>query len=951
VTLLHPDVSHVLEIGGETAKFMSTQVESESGHVGIVDCDTNGDCAAGTGSFLDQQASRLRFRIEEVGEIALSSSRIAKIAGRCSVFAKSDMIHAQQKGASPAEVLRGLCEAVAKNFKANVVKGRDVQARTAFVGGVAHNRGVFEELRTVFDMDGHLFTPEHPAFYGALGAALLLKEKGGEPVPVSLESTAAVQAEAAAPVPAWAPLTLDRVTLLRDVAEPYRFPVTSDSIDVYLGVDVGSVSTNLVCIDPDGELIHEIYLRTRGRPVEVVGEGLREIEERFGKRIAIRGVGATGSGRELIGELLGADAVHDEITAHKTGAFRIARRHLDAEVDTIFEIGGQDSKYIHLTDGVVVDFAMNEACAAGTGSFLEEQAEKLGVNIVEEFSRLALASPTPVRLGERCTVFMERDVAGFQRLGAPRGDLVAGLSYAVVQNYLNRVVRGKPVGEVIFFQGGTAYNDAVAAAFAQVLGKPIVVPPHNGVVGAYGAALLALEKVTALQCETTFSGFHIEEIASQVRAFTCKGCSNCCDIQEYTVDGRKSYWGDKCSEKYRREAKVPREPVIPDLLQIREEALHKDYYSFFLEGGEGDDARRRALEAHSRAARNAPGITVGVPLTMYLYDQLPFWDTYLRALGFAVQLSGPTTKDRSDLGVEAAVAEPCYPVQVAHGHAVHLLREGVDLVLLPNVITAESEDSASPYLCPWGQTLPFVVGASPLAQAAGPRFLVPTVHFHRGPEGVEIELWDACKRFGLSRRHHRIAVSLAYLARGAFQNTLARAGREALAALRDSGQAGVVVVGRPYNLYDKGVNLNVAHKLRSHYGVNVVPLDFLPLEGEDVLDINRNMYWNHGRRILQAARFTSQNERLHLLYLTNFKCGPDSYVRQFCEDAAVKPFLALQFDGHGNDAGVMTRCEAYLDSKGIMRWWKQNVPSGAAPSTCLGCVTEHPSSSPPPSAP
>ncbi|MDW7711088.1 MAG: acyl-CoA dehydratase activase [Deferrisomatales bacterium] len=940
VGALHPGSSQVFEIGGESARFL--RIEEGEGAAAIVDYDTNGECAAGTGSFLDQQATRLRYRVEEVGAVALSCEKGANVAGRCSVFAKSDMIHAQQKGASPAEVLRGLCDAVARNFKASVVKVRPVEGPAVFLGGVARNAGVRRALADIFALNGQLLTPEHPAHYGAIGAALALREREE-----GRQGPPARRAPAPAALPSWDPLELSRVTLLRDRAIAAPLAANGGHAPVYLGVDIGSVSTNLVLTDAEGNLVHEIYLRTRGRPIEAVDEGLEELRALFGERVEVRGVATTGSGRELIGELLGADLVVDEITAHKTGAFHIARRHLGTGVDTIFEIGGQDAKYIHLKDGIVVHFAMNEACAAGTGSFLEEQAEKLGVAIVDEFSRLALSSAAPTRLGERCTVFMERDVARSQNQGAELPDLVAGLAYAVVQNYLNRVVRGRPVGEVVFFQGGTAYNDAVAAAFAQVLGKTVVVPPHNGVVGAYGAALLAQEKAAALGEGTRFRGYRLQDSGYEVRAFACGSCTNSCDIQEYRVEGRRSYWGDKCAEKYRQEARVPREPATADLISLREELLEADYAGRFLRGEGGPGLLRQARRAaQGRAAAGSPG-AVGIPRALYAYDRLPFWGTYLRALGFEVRLSAATTKKVADLGVEAAVAEPCFPVQVAHGHVVGLLREGVDRVLLPNVVDAEAPPGHPhpTYLCPWNQTAPFVVAASHLVEGGDGCFLRPTVHFRRGPGAVERQLWQALRAYGFAREHHRAAVSLAYAAQRAFEEALTAAGARALEILERTGEAGIVLVGRPYNAFDKGLNLNVPRKLRSLYGVNVLPLDALPLEDVGIDDLNPNMFWNYGRKILQAARYTSGHPNLHLVYVTNFKCGPDSYLKHFCEDAAGKPFLVLQFDGHGNDAGTMTRCEAYLDSKGILRWWSAEQGSTDEPSTCRGCASAPPTPS------
>jgi predicted CoA-substrate-specific enzyme activase len=950
IGLLYPQVRHVFDIGGEHSKLITIQVDEGSGESGIADYATNGDCAAGTGSFLDQQASRLRYAVEEVGDIASAAETAAKIAGRCSVFAKSDMIHAQQRGAKPPEILKGLCEAVARNFRANVVRGRTIEGLTALIGGVAANAGVVMALREIFEPRAQLLVPPHTPFWGAIGAALLQRQRQQPAQPLLVSSTGAPAP--AEEFPHWPRLSLANVRMLREEAEKYRLPHGQAPIDAYLGLDIGSVSTNLVCIDEQGEIIHDVYLRTEARPVEVVAKGLAEIDKLFGRRLRIRGVGTTGSGRELIGELIGADTINDEITAHKTGAFQVASRYLGSKVDTIFEIGGQDAKYISLRDGVVVDFAMNEACAAGTGSFLEEQAEKLGLNIIGEFAQTALAAERPVRLGERCTVYMEQDVTSYQGRGAERGNLVAGLAYSVVQNYLNRVVGTRPIGEVIFFQGGTAYNDAVAAAFAGVLGKPVIVPPFNGVIGAYGAALLARSRFAALGTPSAFRGFRLDRIEYQVRQFTCQACTNLCDIHEFTIAGSKSYWGDKCSDRYRKQTKVPNEPVIPDLLKVREEALSRNYFLHFLNDQQQDKKWRRLAEQAATWGHNAgAGCSVGIPLAMYTYDRLPFWATYLRALGFKVSLSAPTSKRLADAGAQQAVADPCFPVQVAHGHVAALLDKGVDYLFVPSIIDGETPNKrVQSYMCPWGQTLPFVLAASPSFAAQKKKFLVPIVHFREGLDFVEQELWKTFRQLIPSRRHHRAALALAAQAQESFRQILRQAGDAALRTLEERGEPAIVLVGRTYNIYDRGINLNVPEKLRALYGVNVIPLDFLPAEGLEISDLNANMYWNNGRKILQAARFTASRPHLHVIYLTNFMCGPDSYIKQFAQEASHKPFLTLQFDGHGNDAGMLTRCEAYLDSKGVLQWW-QDPPSRGEHFMCPGCATAAVAPSPPHFAP
>jgi predicted CoA-substrate-specific enzyme activase len=899
---LHPDVATVFEMGGETSKFIRLDTDAASGRVGIADYQTNGDCAAGTGSFMDQQASRLLYDIEDVGDIVLQAGKAASIAGRCSVFAKSDMIHAQQKGYQPPEVLKGLCDAVIRNFKGTITKGKRVDVPIAFIGGVAANRGAVQAVCEAFEVaEGELIVPELYAWMGAVGAALIEAEAAaGEPEKVSF----ALEALPPAEFPVAESLRMDKVLLLRELAKPYVLPGDGSVLDVYLGIDIGSVSTNLVVTDEHGEVIKAIYTKTDARPIEVVNKGLAEIREELGERIRVVGVGTTGSGRELIGELCGADLVTDEITAHKTGANHIASQ-IGRQVDTIFEIGGQDSKFISLQDGIVVDFAMNEACAAGTGSFLEEQAEKLDINIIGEFADLALSSRAPIRLGERCTVFMERDVMSYKMRGAQREDLVAGLAYSISYNYLNRLVRERKIGDCIFFQGGTAYNDSVAAAFSMILDKEIIVPPHNGVIGAIGMALLARERMHRTREVTKFRGWDLEAVDYSVKDFVCKHCTNECDIRQFTIEGEKTYWGDKCSDRYRKRVKVDKEPVIEDLVTLREQLL---------------------LEIYERAAERSEAAqkTVGIPRAMYTYDRLPFWSTFFAEMGLRPILSPETDKVIRERGVDSTVAEPCFPIRVAHGHVEVLGEAGADYIFLPNQVNEETEfPQINSHACPWGQTLPFVVRTAPRLEQYRDRILSPLVKFRDGLDGLVRDFEPVAAEFGASRQHLRAAFERAASVQEEFHRELLEAGSRALVALEESGDLGIVLVGRPYNMYDRGINMDIPRKLRTFYGVNVIPLDFLPLRGVDIRGLVPNMFWNYGRKILQAATYVGRHPRLHIIYITNFKCGPDSYIKHYVRDASGKPFLTLQFDEHQNDAGAMTRCEAYLDSKGFLRWWSQ----------------------------
>ncbi len=893
VNLCYPDTRTIFEMGGETSKYMLLRHDLRSNKLCIIDYGTNGDCAAGTGAFMDQQSSRLNFRIEDVGRIVVKAEKSAQIAGRCSVFAKSDMIHAQQRGYKPDEVLKGLSNAVSRNFKSVISRGKNIVPPVLFIGGVARNEGIFQSVKEVFELtEKDITVPDTMCWLGAIGTALKALESEH-----TAESSLLGKSVAKETFPFSEKLSLENVALLRKKSSPFTFHDSPGKIPVYLGIDIGSVSTNLAVIDTDGNVVKEIYTKTQARPIEVVGNGLREIEQEIAHKIDIRGVGTTGSGRELIGMLVGSDTINDEITAHKTGALHISRKMLNTDVDTIFEIGGQDSKYISIEDGIVVDFTMNDACAAGTGSFLEEQSEELDVKIIDEFAKLALSSEHPVRLGERCTVFMGRDVNSYLQRGAEKKDVIAGLAYSVVYNYLNRVVGDRKIGDSIFFQGGTAYNDSVAAAFAKITGKKITVPPHNGVIGAIGVALLAKRTLESKGGESTFKGFDLSKIDYKLREFTCKGCSNFCTVQEFTVEGEKTYWGDKCSERYRKRKKVRKEPVIGDLVKLRETLLLKTYDN-----------------------NGCAGPVVGIPQSMYTFDRLPFFNVYLAECGFCPLLSDQTNTSIAYWGIESVVAEPCYPITIAHGHIKDLIEKGVEYIWAPNIINTETDmPELESFVCVWGATLPYVAENSPAFRPHKHKFITPTLHFRDGDKIFRNELFECMNKYGVKRAVSDRAYEKATAAQLDFKLALINEGKRAIECVKESGEKAIVLIGRPYNIYDKAINLSVAMKLASIYGINVIPMDFFDIDGIRIDHVNGNMYWNYGKKILQSAVNLSNEKQFDIIYLTNFKCGPDSFIKHFVRDALGRPFLVLQFDGHSNDAGMMTRCEAYLDSKGFLQ--------------------------------
>jgi len=327
-------------------------------------------------------------------------------------------------------------------------------------------------------------------------------------------------------------------------------------------------------------------------------------------------------------------------------------------------------------------------------------------------------------------------------------------------------------------------------------------------------------------------------------------------------------------------------------------------------------------EEAQNSSDSRSGIKIGMPRGMYFYERFPFWHRFLSELGFDIILSSTTNKEVINYGVDAVVAEPCFPIKVMHGHVNDLLKKEIDYIFIPHVVNAETNfEDISSHVCPWGQTIPFVIQYAPLLEGNETKLLRPMVHFRDGIEVIKRELRAFTKQFSLSKRQTDRAVEMGYEAQNAFRDKLLKAGEEALEILQEKGEPAIVLVGRPYNIYDGGVNLDIPRKLRDYYGVNVIPIDFLTFDDVDVSDVNANMFWNYGMKILQASKVVARYPNLHILYITNFKCGPDSYIKHFVDDASQKPYLSLQFDGHSNDAGFMTRCEAYLDSKGFLRWW------------------------------
>ncbi|HJW73293.1 MAG TPA: acyl-CoA dehydratase activase [Geothrix sp.] len=866
VRTLHPNVRSIIEVGGQTAKFL---VLDASGN--LRNFATNEACAAGTGSFLEQQARRLGLSIQELSQLATDAHRAAPIAGRCSVFANSDMIHLQQKGTPLAEIAYGLCVAIARNFMTTLLKGRSVDSPACIAGGCARNAGMVRAFQEVMGLEvaPYLESVSRPGLEGAIGAARLAQ--AGEAPPLSLDRFRTLlpelrvgsrQFRGALPV-------LPRPTNGKPQEEPQGS--CEQATEGYLGLDVGSVSTDLVVLDAEGELLASVYLPTRGRPAEALQEGLTTLDTRFRGNLKVLGCGSTGSGRHLAAKLAGADVVKNEITCQLLGA-----QHYVPEVDTILEIGGQDSKFIRVRNGAIADFAMNKVCAAGTGSFLEEQAFALGVAVKDDFADLALKAGSPPDLGSQCTVFMETEVVGARGSGRPVEEICAGLSYAIARNYLDKVVGTRPIGQQVVFQGGVASNAAVVAAFEEVLQRPIRVHPFNRISGAIGAALAARHAMKQAGRPSRFKGFRQSQIPT-FRSFTCHRCSNRCDVNVIETGGDRAYFGDTCerftSGHMEKTCKIPN--------------LSGDYI-----------AECEALFE----TRAQPGPQIGIPRASSLIGALPFWAIFWKELGFSPVLSEASSQETLSQGLSHLSVGVCLPIKLAAGHVHALIAAGVESVFLPSLVQFPGKDPARAYACPYAMAAPYMVGLQGEAMS-----LTPVLRFadeEAFAEGFEPYL----ERLNISKEQVALAYRAAIWGHGELERIFQRRAR----SLIEEGTVRHVfgILGRPYGLFDTFVNLRLFERLR-HMGVLAIPLPFLPLEERAPAT---DLPWRYPGDMLRAAMALAEQPAIHPVILSSFGCGPDAFaLGQIGTVLRDRPHLILEFDEHRGEAGLITRLEAFID--------------------------------------
>ncbi len=878
----HPQVKSVIEIGGHSSLWLLLEKESQGGvEAEIVDFMLNERCAAGSGAFLEQQATRLKLGIEEFSGLAAGAIRGATIAGRCSVFAKSDMIHLQQKGTPVDEIAYGVCLAMARNFMATILKGRECVPPVLFTGGGAQNKGLVRAFREILRMDeSNFIVSGDPFFSSALGTAIWAQRNGKGRDYSSVQNVL----ELMKLKETVSERTLDPLGTLdmRHKQEPMLS--LQEDFGGYLGIDVGSVSTNLALLNSQAEVIAGVYLPTRGRPLEVLREAYGMLTEKCGSYIHILGLGTTGSGRYLAGKFLDSDVIHNEITCQLMGA-----KSFFPDVDTIFEIGGQDSKYISVLDGRIHDFTMNKICSAGTGSFLEEQAAHLGIEVENEFSLQASRSRKPRDLGSQCTVFMDTELVEAISQGVTLPDITAGLAYSIARNYLEKVVAGRAIGNNIVFQGGVASNPAVVKAFSIMLNRPIQVHPQNRISGAIGAALIA--KNAAENREISVSKtVDLEKRINQpysVSSFQCQQCSNQCHVNCIRFNGESIYFGDVCERYTAKQDSVQDKSdiPIPDLFQERD----------------------AMLEAFLHNPKK-PTHRIALPKASFLFEYLPFWISFFNHLECEVFLSPNTNMEILEMGLSKLPTETCLPIKIAFGHVQWLLQKEVDFVFVPSLIDPNPEREDCHYLCPYCEHLPYMLRPSTKI-----RLLFPSVNFGDGADEFVQSLSSVAKKLGRKNAEIKDAFFHAKAALERYSQNLRARGKEILKKSEEKGADVWVIIGKPYNIHDPFINLSLNKHLKK-LNVIALPMDFIPNDERMSAHWENLPPWRYNRHIIKSTLWCSGKNNIYPVFASNFGCGPDAFtMKHLTRILSNNPHLILEFDEHRGEAGLITRLEAFWD--------------------------------------
>jgi len=877
-TLPYP-IDALVSLGGEDLVVYTIDKNNK-----IITSFSGNKCASGTGEFFKQQLARMNMKLGDINNIP-KDCRVLKLSSRCSVFMKSDCTHRLNKGeANTGDIVLSLSDVMAIKVIDFLKRARIEKGKVLLVGGVTQNQYILRFIRERMTQIEFII-PEQAPYFEAFGAALMAGTSGSDLPPLaSLFKKSHIQFKRFKSLQT----AQGRVTYL-----PSQKGKVVAGREYILGVDGGSTTTKACLIDMEtSEVTASFYGRTHGDPVSALKNCLiemkKQIREDIGnENIRITLASTTGSSREILGVFLETPGVYNEIIAHAVGT-----SFYRDNIDTIFEIGGQDAKYVSLKNRVPIDYAMNEACSAGTGSFLEESAQgDLNISEAAKIGDIALAALAPLKFGEHCSAFINSDIRNAVQQGASREDITAGIVTSIVSNYLNRVVGNRTIGKNIVLQGGVAKNKAIPLAFAMLLDKDILVPPDPELMGCFGVGILAKQKVA--EGFLTKSVYDLDQIlATSIvyeKEFQCKACDNFCPIRILNVNGHKYMFGGRCNQYANiRKKKTFNEAEVIDYIEKRNDILFKEC---------APDPEKLIRKKD---------FVIGIPRCFSIYTLWPLYSWFFHTLGMETFVS----EEISHEGTARVESSYCFPAEIAHGAVQDIFNRKIDYIFLPHFRDMESYEKAAPAnFCPITQSLPYYIKKA-FPEMPDEKYLAPVVSFMYGIQKAAEPFIAMARALGVSESEAENAFALAHEKQMECFAKFTELGKQALMEARTAKRPVIAILGRPYNSFTADANMGIPRKYTSR-GYSVIPFDILPFEDQVIYP---NMYWYYGQQDMKAGALLKNEDNIFVTYISNFSCAPDSFMLHYLKWIMnAKPFLILELDSHTADAGVDTRIEAFLD--------------------------------------
>ena len=889
VECLIPETDVAIELGGEDAKITYFD--------GGMDQRMNGTCAGGTGAFIDQMAALLQTDASGLNELAKGYKVIYSIAARCGVFAKTDIQPLLNEGAAREDIAASVFQSVVNQTISGLACGKPIRGNIAFLGGplffLSQLRQRFVE--TLGLKESQVIFPENSQLFIAVGAALSSKDqpyttfKGLQKKLPVLNEVSVHEVERLKPL-FENPRELEEFKARHAASKVMRKSLEDHKGACFLGIDAGSTTTKLVLTDKEGVLLYSFYGSNEGSPLNSVVNNLKKLYGLLPEGAYIANSTVTGYGESLIKTALRVDIGEIETIAH----YKAAGRFLPG-VEFILDIGGQDMKCMHVKNGVIDSIMLNEACSSGCGSFIETFANSLNMS-AGEFAREALSSKMPVDLGSRCTVFMNSRVKQAQKEGATVGDISAGLSYSVIKNALFKVIKirdPRELGNRIIVQGGTFYNDAVLRSFELVSEREAVRPDIAGLMGAYGAALIACEKYEEDHATTLIGYEQLDSFESQVSLKRCGLCGNNCLLTiNVFQDGRKFTSGNRCERGSGEEVK---NGDIPNLF----------------------DYKYKLITAYKPLEKDAAlRGTIGIPRVLNLYENYPFWHTFFTELKFRVELSPRSSKKLYELGIETMPSESvCYPAKLVHGHIMSLISKGVKTIFYPCLPYEKKEDNGADnhYNCPVVTSYSEVIRHNmDILKEKDIQFLNPFLPYHDKKRLAE-RLFEEFRSFGASRKEVREAVEKAWREEEKFKQAIRNKGEEVLSHLRKTGETGIVLAGRPYHI-DPEIHHGIPNIITG-YGMAVLTEDSVAHLGRSARPLRVVDQWVYHTRLYSAASCVSTESSLELVQLNSFGCGLDAVttdqVQEILQNKG-KIYTVLKIDEINNLGAARIRIRSLM---------------------------------------